>query len=194
MHECMFSFISCLYIGDLYICGCGGSDYVSGDRLRVDGDCYDPIMIQADMKRVNAACLSLTSMTSILDQQQQQLHQSNDNDVNNIKINDNNNMIKAPDIVQACMRPCTPDALPVMGKIPNIKGAFISCGHNCWGILWAPICGKSISELIIDDNSSCIDLTLFNPNRYLKKRKILNKNNLNNRGRKKGIQNIGEQW
>ena len=35
--------------------------------------------------------------------------------------------------VQACMRPCTPDALPVMGRIPGVDGAFISCGHNCWG-------------------------------------------------------------
>jgi hypothetical protein len=183
-------------IGDLYICGCGGSDYVSGDRLRVDGDCYDPMMIKADMNRVNAACLSLTSMTSILDHQQQQhIHYSNDKYVSNDNNNNNNNMIKSPGIVQACMRPCTPDALPVMGKIPDIKGAFISCGHNCWGILWAPVCGKSMSELIIDDNSSSIDLTFFNPNRYLKKRRIFNKNNnLNDRGRKKGIQNIGEQW
>ena len=185
----------CMYvcIGDLYICGCGGSDYVSGDRLRVDGDCYDPMMIKADMKRVNAACLSLISMTSILDHQQH-IHHSNDTNISENN-NNNNDMIKVPDIVQACMRPCTPDALPVMGKIPDIKGAFISCGHNCWGILWAPICGKSISELIIDDNSSSIDLTFFNPKRYLKKRKIHNKNNnLNDRGRKKGIQNIGEQW
>lgn len=25
--------------GELYVCGCGGSDYVRGDRLRAGGDC-----------------------------------------------------------------------------------------------------------------------------------------------------------
>jgi len=150
-------------LGDLYICGCGGSDYVTGDRLREGGDCYDPLMIHADAKRVNAACLSLSSMSSMFDQ------------------------YKAPDIIQACMRPCTPDALPVMGKIPGINGAFISCGHNCWGILWGPISGKSMSELIVDGYSNCIDLKSFNPSRYMKK-------NSNKRGRKKGIESVGEQW
>ena len=28
------------------------------------------------------------------------------------------------------MRPCPPDALPVMGKIDGIEGAYVSAGHN----------------------------------------------------------------
>ena len=101
--------------GELYICGCGGSDYVTGDRLRKGGDCENPENIQADPSRINAAVTSIRSMTSIGD--------------------------RTPDITQACMRPCTDDALPVMGKIPEIDGAYCSFGHNCWGILWAPISG-----------------------------------------------------
>ena len=31
------------------------------------------------------------------------------------------------------MRPCTDDALPVMGQVPGIEGAYLSFGHNCWG-------------------------------------------------------------
>ena len=37
------------------------------------------------------------------------------------------------------MRPCMPDGLPVMGRIPGVEGAYISCAHNCWGILWGPV-------------------------------------------------------
>lgn len=103
-------------LGDeMYVCGCGGSDYVSGDRLRKGGDCELPESIAADPRRVAAAVLSLQGMTSIAD--------------------------RPPDVTQACMRPCTDDALPVMGKIPSVEGAYCSFGHNCWGILWAPISG-----------------------------------------------------
>ena len=52
--------------GDLYICGCGGSDHVSGDRLRPGGDCAEADLVLADARRVQAACASLRSMTSIV--------------------------------------------------------------------------------------------------------------------------------
>jgi glycine/D-amino acid oxidase-like deaminating enzyme len=77
--------------GDLYICGCGGSDYVRGDRLRQNGDCARAELVLADPKRVAAATTSLKSMTSIGD--------------------------RKPDIEQACMRPCTTDGNPVMGGL-----------------------------------------------------------------------------
>jgi glycine/D-amino acid oxidase-like deaminating enzyme len=37
-----------------------------------------------------------------------------------------------PDTTQACMRPCPPDAMPLMGKVGHVRGAYISAGHNCW--------------------------------------------------------------
>ena len=48
----------------IYICGIGGSDYVSGDRLRSGGDCDDPAKIVADPNRVSAATASLSDMSS----------------------------------------------------------------------------------------------------------------------------------
>ena len=69
--------------GDLYVCGCGGSDYVSSDRLREGGDCYDPENVVEDVARVEAATASLKSMSSVGD--------------------------VGPTVVQACMRPCPPD-------------------------------------------------------------------------------------
>ena len=138
---------------------------------------------------------------------------------------------------QACMRPCPPDALPFMGAVPGLDGAYISAGgsapprtpslptrgmvsytlavyaclqhvhawatslpstpvdahvplastgHNCWGILWAPVSGKAMSELLIDGKASCVDLRAFDPARFVPTQR--------NRGRKRGDQPVGEQW
>jgi glycine/D-amino acid oxidase-like deaminating enzyme len=55
--------------GDLYICGLGGSDHVSGDRLRPGGDCASSDLITGDTSRVTAACASLGAMTSVVDRE-----------------------------------------------------------------------------------------------------------------------------
>lgn len=85
------------------------------------------------------------------------------------------------------MRPCPLDGIPVMSMIENYSGAFVSAGyvpydifpktfdfynesfafsHNCWGILWAPISGLLMSELIIDGSSSTVDLSPFSLSRF----------------------------
>lgn len=103
------------YNGEVYICGLGGSDYVSGARLRAGGDCEHQGLVQENPARVAAAAASFGSLTSIA--------------------------AGGPTTSQACMRPCPPDAMPMMGAVPDVEGAFLACGHNCWGILWAPITG-----------------------------------------------------
>ena len=108
------------------------------------------------------------------------------------------------------MRPCTPDALPVMGRIPYTSNAFISCGHNCWGILWAPVCGLAMAELVLTGACSVVDLAPFNPNRYMlpagesaydakdgdneEEGGEIEGTKGESRGRKKGAQQVGEQW
>eukprot|EP00966_Prymnesium_polylepis_P024110 555284-Prymnesium_polylepis.2 len=132
-----------------------------------------------------------------------------------------------PATVQACMRPCQPDAMPSMGAIPGISGAYMSAGHNwcatcrtraacarlpprcasleppiardhraspfgrrvscrSWGILWAPVSGKAMSELILDGEASCVDLAAFDPARFMPTK--------TRRGRKRGEVAVGEQW
>ena len=87
------------------------------------------------------------------------------------------------------MRPCTPDGLPVMGKVTGLDGVYISAGHNCWGILWAPVCGLSMSELLVDGVASTIDLSPFSPDRFSSKARK------ERRGRRKGATTpVGEQW
>jgi glycine/D-amino acid oxidase-like deaminating enzyme len=146
--------------GELYVCGIGGSDYVSGDRLRPGGDTESQEMVSPDPKRVAAAQAALGGMISLT--------------------------AGAPDVTQACMRPCAPDAMPLMGEIPAVGGAYIACGHNCWGILWAPVTGLAMSELILDGKSSCVDLSAFSPQRFM--------TSSSTRGRKQGAVAVGEQW
>ncbi|CAK0808276.1 unnamed protein product [Prorocentrum cordatum] len=46
----------------------------------------------------------------------------------------------------ACIRPCPPDARPMLGPVGD--NAFVACGHNCWGILWGPLTGQIMAELV----------------------------------------------
>jgi len=149
--------------GEVYICGIGGSDYVRGDRLREGGDCQDASVIAADPSRVAAASKSFGGLSSSLGS-------------------------KPPDVVQACMRPCPQDSLPMMGSIPDFDNAFMSAGHNCWGILWAPISGLAMSELIAEGKSSTVDLSPFRPGRFMKK------DRMKKRGRHYQDLSVGEQW
>jgi glycine/D-amino acid oxidase-like deaminating enzyme len=110
-----------------------------------------------------------------------------------------------PDASQACMRPCAPDAMPLMGKalpesptrtppephpnaqVAHVRGAYISAGHNCWGILWAPVSGLAMSELILEGAPQAVDLRAFDPGRFMRAA-------AGGRGRKRGIRDVGEQW
>ena len=64
---------------------------------------------------------------------------------------------------QACYRPVTEDGLPLIGKVPQIEGAFVATGHNVWGILNAPATGEALAELIADGVARSTDLAAFDP-------------------------------
>ena len=95
-----------------------------------------------------------------------------------------------PEKTQACMRPCARDALPVMGKVPGYEGAYLNFGHNCWGILWAPGAGQAMAELICGGESA-LDLKSFDVARFGVNEK---KEGKGGRGRKRGGEEVGEQW
>ena len=68
----------------------------------------------------------------------------------------------------ACYLPVPPrDSLPVIGCIPGCEGGYIAAGHSCWGILNAPATGLAMSELILDGEAKCLDLSPFDPKREL---------------------------
>lgn len=66
----------------------------------------------------------------------------------------------------ACYRPICADALPIMGQVPGVAGAYVASGHNCWGILNAPASGAAIAELITAGESTRVDLRPFTPARF----------------------------
>mmetsp|Transcript_50407 Transcript_50407/g.119893 ORF Transcript_50407/g.119893 Transcript_50407/m.119893 type:complete len:436 (-) Transcript_50407:50-1357(-) len=146
---------------EIYLCGIGGSQYLNNQMLKK----VSPEEITADPARVKAAEKSFGAMASIGS--------------------------KGSDIQQACMRPCPPDALPYMGVIPGMTNAYMAAGHNCWGILWAPVTGKAMTELILDGKASCVDLSAFDPGRFTKRKGGDAKGK---RGRAQGEAPVGEQW
>ena len=85
--------------GTIYICGIGGSDYISTADLKNGAFLED---CQAKEQRVEAAKSSFEQMSS--------LHRTSGE----------------LDRTQACMRPCPPDAKPYMGSIPGFEGAYIN--------------------------------------------------------------------
>ena len=66
---------------------------------------------------------------------------------------------------QACYRPICADAMPLLGAVPDVPGAYVATGHNCWGMLNAPGSGRAMAELLCDGASSSIDLSPFDPAR-----------------------------
>ena len=66
---------------------------------------------------------------------------------------------------QACYRPVTRDGLPLIGRVPDIEGAYVATGHSVWGILNAPATGEAMAELITEGGARNIDLSPFDPGR-----------------------------
>ncbi|KAH8095091.1 FAD dependent oxidoreductase [Aureococcus anophagefferens] len=147
--------------GSVYMCGIGGSDYVRGDRLREGGDLQDATKMRANPDRVAAAVASFSGLAPFA-------------------------RGKDPELTQACMRPCAPDALPLLGVVPGTSNVVLAAGHNCWGILWAPITGKLVAELVADGAVSSAPIDAFAPGRFMARKA--------KRGRAQGELRVGEQW
>jgi len=63
--------------------------------------------------------------------------------------------------------PISPDGTPLIGQVTGVKGAYVATGHSCWGILNAPATGAALAELIVDGRSKIVDLTPFDPSRFV---------------------------
>jgi D-amino-acid dehydrogenase len=63
------------------------------------------------------------------------------------------------------LRPCSPDGLPYIGRLNNLKNVTIATGHGMMGLSLGPATGKLVSEIIEHEKLS-IDIKELNPNRY----------------------------
>ena len=66
---------------------------------------------------------------------------------------------------QACYRPVTDDGLPLIGRVPGMRGAYVATGHGPWGILNAPATGLALAELVAEGAATSLDLRAFDPAR-----------------------------
>lgn len=149
--------------GEVYLCGIGGSKHISPQQLKA----LAPEDVVADPRRVEAAHKSFANLTSAADQR--------------------------PTVAQACMRPVLRDALPMMGQVPGTANGYIACGHNCWGILWAPATGLAMAQLLADGRCDAMDLRPFAPGRFGPVAPPPTRSP-ETRGRRQGDAPVGEQW
>lgn len=153
--------------GSLYVSGCGGSKTLSPATMRSKTDCPKPGETnKPDPSRISAARDSIGKTNIFL---------SSD---------------CPPDSEQAYIRPVSPDAAPIVGRIPDIENAFIATGGGPWGITWAPVLGQSIARLILDRDPS-INLRNFSQRRF---DTPVYQTLLRQRGKQAGGKPIGEQW
>ncbi|WP_263383998.1 NAD(P)/FAD-dependent oxidoreductase [Granulicella arctica] len=65
----------------------------------------------------------------------------------------------------AGLRPGTPDALPLLGRLTDDSNQFVAVGHYRNGILLAPATAEVLAQIIIGRESE-VDLTPFSPQRF----------------------------
>ena len=153
--------------GSLYVSGCGGSKVLSPATIRSNTDCPKPGETnKPDLSRAAEARASIGKTNILL---------SSD---------------CPPDTEQACVRPVSPDAAPILGQIPGVQNAFIATGGGPWGITWGPLIGQSIARLILDRDPA-INLRDFSPRRF---DTPVYKSLLKQRGKQAGSKPVGEQW
>ena len=66
----------------------------------------------------------------------------------------------------ACLRPVTPDGLPVVGGFPGVKGLVIATGGGPIGIELGPAIGKLAAEVAADQSGTDTKYDAFNPARF----------------------------
>lgn len=66
----------------------------------------------------------------------------------------------------ACLRPITPDDLPLLGKVPGREGAYVGSGGGPKGILLAPGMGKALADLILTGQTS-LSIKACDPARFV---------------------------
>ena len=52
------------------------------------------------------------------------------------------------------LRPCTPDTLPVIDRLPRCPHAYVCTGHGMLGFTLGPISGKLVADLIVSGRPS----------------------------------------
>lgn len=54
----------------------------------------------------------------------------------------------APSEVWRGLRPCTPDGLPLVGRLPSLKNVIVAGGHDTKGMTLGPLTGQHVTKLL----------------------------------------------
>ena len=65
----------------------------------------------------------------------------------------------------ACLRPVTPDWLPLLGPVPGFENIFLATGAGKKGILLAPAIGKCVADLVTTGETD-LPIDGFSPERF----------------------------
>jgi glycine/D-amino acid oxidase-like deaminating enzyme len=60
----------------------------------------------------------------------------------------------------------TPDARPLLGEIPGIRGLYVCAGFSGMGFKISPAIGIVMSELLLDGRGTSVDIASFRPSRF----------------------------
>jgi D-amino-acid dehydrogenase len=63
------------------------------------------------------------------------------------------------------LRPMTSDGLPMVGRAAAYDNLVVATGHNMNGIMYGPVTGKLVAELVTG-HETCVDLSLLRPERF----------------------------
>ncbi len=64
----------------------------------------------------------------------------------------------------AGLRPCSPDGLPLIGRITKYSNLVVATGHAMLGLSLAPVTGKMVADTL--HNERFVPPKLFDPNRF----------------------------
>ncbi len=65
----------------------------------------------------------------------------------------------------ACLRPVTPDWLPIIGRLPGWDNVYLATGAGKKGILLSPGIGKSVADLMTQGETR-LSIGPFSPDRF----------------------------
>ena len=65
----------------------------------------------------------------------------------------------------ACLRPRTPDGLPILGKVPERDNLYLATGGGKKGVLLAPAMGRVLADLIVRGETQ-LPIDDFSPGRF----------------------------
>jgi glycine/D-amino acid oxidase-like deaminating enzyme len=60
----------------------------------------------------------------------------------------------------------SPDARPLLGELPELRGLFVAAGFSGMGFKLSPAVGLVMSEQILDGRATSVDITPFRPGRF----------------------------